>query len=144
MNVHVESLTRPEQFETPFGELEYVFLLVTFGVTMTHEETSELCRRIVTSPCRYAVCWGHDCERWHDLLDHEFVMAHLDVEPPLMMTTWHPNDPVREVVWFLKNCTAVESFQSERLLVLFVGRNELVEEEFHAALTVEFGAFGDK
>ncbi|NDJ78464.1 MAG: hypothetical protein GYB65_19620, partial [Chloroflexi bacterium] len=53
----------------------------------------------------YLCAWGPDCERVHDIADERIVWRELEIEPkpPVIMTTWHTDDTLDDMLWFLLN-----------------------------------------
>jgi hypothetical protein len=43
--------------------------------------------------------WGPDCERVHDIVDEVDVGEGAGTERPVVMTTWHANDPLDEALF---------------------------------------------
>ena len=76
----------------------FVCLLAWDARGAADAEVAVLADRLLQAGCVFAVCWGPDCERVHDIFD----AADLDRRPdgPWAMTTWHTDDPLAEAVWF--------------------------------------------
>jgi hypothetical protein len=84
--------------------------------------------------CRYAVCTGVDavCTRvdsssWDDSIDHAVVEAELAGRRPeskTVMTTWHQNETLEEVVTFFLNHTTFDDFMPSFRLALHLGGTE--------------------
>ena len=58
-------------------------------------------------------------------------MAYLDScpeytpsEESFVMTSWHEDEPLEDVVYFLRNCTSFDHFVAQRFLVLVIGGND--------------------
>src|SRR5687768_13399857 len=85
----------------------FTCLIWDHGLSVPSEEQLAVARVLVDAGCRYAVCGGHDCEGWHDIMDHATVFRDLDQEQegPLVMTTWHEGEAPDEVAWFFLNLT---------------------------------------
>jgi hypothetical protein len=113
-------------------------MLVVSGGNVPQLEIAEFCRRVVTTPCRYAVSWGQNCGAWHNCFDIEFVNAHPDCEP-LLMTTDHPDESLADAVWHFKNLTGFDDFKSDRMIVLLVRTDPTLENEVRAAVMEQFG-----
>ncbi len=45
------------------------------------------------------------------------------IEDNLVMTTWHENEPLENIVFFFLNFTSFGNFIAERFLVLVIGEN---------------------
>jgi len=136
-DVRIQSVALPTEIGAPFDHHAYAVLVVA-GEAMSRLEIAGFCRRIVATPCRYAVSWGVDCQAWEYLLDLAFIEAHPDCEP-LLMTTAHPEEPLPEAVWFFRNSTTIDHLPAQRWLVLLVRVDEQlatdvrdsVREHFH-------------
>lgn len=95
-------------------------------------DTSEEYKNSVTDylynmGCLYLCTWGNECADWHDAMDWSTLCKH-DYDVPddeHCMTSWHENDPVEEMLFFLKVCanTYLESAEFEDTLILYVGNN---------------------
>lgn len=51
------------------------------------------------------MAWGQDCSSWDDSVDMENLKAHDYGEVPesdVIMTTWHDDEPLKDVFWFSK------------------------------------------
>lgn len=126
-NLWICVLERPFEFFSPFPDQEYALLLISVATDTTHTEKDNLTRKIVETRCRYAVCTGHACELWHDYIDEAFVDSAPNFDPPnsrFVMTTWHEDEPVEDVVEFFRWNTVFEDFIPKNFLVLFVGVSE--------------------
>jgi hypothetical protein len=67
----------------------------------------ELCAKIADTACYYFMSWGTNCEEWHDFVDEAHLAFHNYGDIPdekHMMTTWHDNEPMRDIFWFCKTC----------------------------------------
>ena len=56
---------------------------------------------------------GRDCEIWHDVMDELCVGDGTD--PVDMLTTWHPDEPIEDVIEFAKTCS-VENDDGVRII----------------------------
>ena len=79
---------------------------------------------LVSAGCLYLMVWGEDAEVWHDGVDQ----AHLkefdfgDVpDDRFVMTTWHDNESLEDVMFFAKFAAMHPTIELSRLLVLDVG-----------------------
>ena len=83
--------SRPYEFHSPFAEHEYALLLCVFAQDVTPEEQRKISESIVSSGCRYAVCYGSRCSTWDDSIDTAQLNG--DEQPgSFVMTTWHENE----------------------------------------------------
>ena len=62
---------------------------------------------IVASGCLYMMAWGRECSRWHDSVDianlERFYFGDVPDEKSVM-TTWHEDEPISEVLWYSHHC----------------------------------------
>ncbi|WP_456239030.1 DUF7684 family protein [Ruegeria lacuscaerulensis] len=99
----------------------------------------ELSRLLVSSGCLFTMAWGLDCSLWDDSVDYANIEK-FDYrgipDDQVVMTTWHEEDTLEEVLRFAK-VDAVVSYADEplhNLLVLdFVKENraELIEAAYN-------------
>jgi hypothetical protein len=87
------------------------------------------------------MAWGLDCSLWDDSVDYANIEKFETDEIPdeqFVMTTWHTDDTLEEVLRFAK-IDAASSYADEPLTDLLVldlrdeGRAERIEELFKAA-----------
>lgn len=90
---------------------------------------------LISSGCLYAVCAGKDCETWHDTIDEISVIKDVeDAKTELIMTTWHENESIEEVVWFWLNSTNFDNKIFENYLCLIIDDSKLMEEEIQQTI----------
>ena len=86
-----ETISSPEQMPVPFDGEPYVGVIWASDVSFDDQSRYRLAQELVKSNCRYAVCGGVDCERWHDDVDLAWVDLDLQSDSadplPLVMTT---------------------------------------------------------
>ena len=70
--------------------------------TWTPSERATLLEALLASGCRYVVCGGQRCEEWHDEADELLALrgAAAKENDPLVITTWHADEPIDEVAEF--------------------------------------------
>ena len=93
------------EFSLPFVDKPYALLLVINRADIGAVEQEQLSDKIVASGCRYALCFGHECGTWDDSIDHSFVCSDPNFDPPdsrFVMTTWHENETIDDVVFQLR------------------------------------------
>ena len=95
-------------------------------------DRNALVSSLLQTSCRYAVCGGINCERWHDDIDLAFVTTVPDSEQDarFVTTTWHTDEPALEVAWFFAWNAGLED-EFRRFLVVEVGNDAT-----HASLEV--------
>jgi|JI10StandDraft_1071094.scaffolds.fasta_scaffold31987_7 hypothetical protein len=90
--VHLNDVS---EFKPPFDH-DYALLLLIEGVPLGSELRKELCGKIVASKCQYFLCSGSECSLWDDDVDWAAIEQKKDV-----ITTWHENETLQEVLYFL-------------------------------------------
>lgn len=61
---------------------------------------------------------GKDCELWHDVMDEYFV-GFGEERDFFMITTWHTNETLNEVIQFAKNYD-IEGIDNEKIQIIEV------------------------
>jgi hypothetical protein len=98
--LHLDSLDQwPATLDAvvpPFG------LLVACDATFVpSSEISTVAEMALASGAAYLVSWGPDCERIHDVFDETYeLMKHESPDLPHVMTTWHADESLDEVLWY--------------------------------------------
>lgn len=134
-------LQRPWLFETPFKDEEYVVLLVVNDDSITPDEQEGLSQQFVATGCRYAVCFGHECSTWDDSIDYAYLETDPNFDPPedrFVMTTWHENEPIEDVVEFFCSNTSFDDFVPKKFLILFLGEAIDLQNHTLKALRISF------
>ena len=126
MNIQYRQIKRPYSFLSPFKGAEFAALVYIEDTDITIEEQNALSDQLVTSGCRYAVCAGHNCSSWDDSIDMADIKRNDGAvnDDNLVMTTWHENEPLKDIVFHYLNNTSFGNFAANWLLVLVVGDNE--------------------
>jgi hypothetical protein len=57
----------------------------------------------------------------------------------MLMTTWHENEPIEEVVEFFRWNTSFANFTARNFLIVFLGDDPKSEAEVLRAVASEFG-----
>ncbi len=127
MNVQYSLLKRPFTFFSPFENAPFAALIYVDDADISVEEQEALSDKIVTSGCRYAVCAGYNSSSWDNSIDMADIKRNGGevIEDNLVMTTWHENEPLEDIVFFFLNLTSFGNFIAERFLVLVIGENIL-------------------
>ncbi len=117
------ALERPGPFTLPFAPGPYPSLIWDHGGNWTDPEREAFVSALLLTDCRYAVCGGSECERWHDDIDLLFVrdVPEAESDARFMMTTWHTDEAALEVAWFFAWNTNFEQHDFRRFLVLELG-----------------------
>ncbi len=120
---HRLALARPAAFATPFEPRPYPCLLWDHGGDWTPEERDALTRSVIATDCRYAVCGGAGCERWHDEIDESFIqmVPEKESDERFIITSWHTAQPPLEVAWYFAWNTNFEDHDFQKYLLLEIG-----------------------
>jgi len=121
MNRKINILTLADggTFAAPFEE-DYALLLVISPDSNANGRRDQIASDIARSSCQYALTFGRECEEWHDAID----WACLDEGMPegrFLMTTWHDDEPIEDVIDFLWWNTTYDDFSAERLAIIQLG-----------------------
>ena len=132
-----EEILYPADFTSPFHDEEYVVLLVINRTDISRDEQIQLSDKIVGTRCRYAVCFGYECSSWDDSIDMAHIETHPDFDPPdeeFVMTTWHENEEIEDVVEYFRWNTVFDEFVPKNFLVLFFGSSSELKTRVFASL----------
>lgn len=132
-NISIAILEKP--FDTSSIEVKIPFacLLYSNQDNVTHDEMMSVANWLVSSGCRYVVCAGLNCSEWHDTIDTADIIRDPSTQN-LIMTTWHENETIENVVWFSLNLTNFEDMAFENYLVLLIGDSKTIEEKIQKAI----------
>ena len=90
---------------------------------------------LVQSGCLYMMAWGNGCSSWDDSVD----MANLqqfefnDIpEDRFVMTTWHTDEPLKEVFWYCKNNAFHPTVEIVRTVLLHIASSPRKSELLRA------------
>lgn len=92
---------------------------------VTPEWRLKVSKWIVDAGCLYALCWGKDCALWDDSIDSENLEAHDWRLPPNdknVVTTWHDNESISEVIWFSLNAAQHPVREISQTVFLHIGQ----------------------
>ena len=96
----------------PTSEVPDISALNPFRAVVIVEENVSLEWQIqisnwlVSSGCLYMMAWGLNCVTWDDSVDLANLeqFNHGDIpDEKFVITTWHENEPLKEVFWFSKH-----------------------------------------
>ncbi len=123
MKLEYLQIQKPFKFTSPFEEEEFVALLFVDEEQITPEEQERLSDEIVAAGCRYAVCAGHLCSSWDDSIDMaDLRRNNMETnEKTFVMTSWHEDEPVEDIVFHFLNVTWFDDFVPENFMVVVVG-----------------------
>lgn len=122
--VYFAVLQQPWLFETPFKDQDYAVLLVVNDDSIAPDEQFKLSHQLVASGCRYAVCFGYECSTWDDSIDYAYLEGDPNFDPRddrFVMTTWHEDESIEDVVEFFRLSTSFDDFVPRNFLLLFLG-----------------------
>jgi len=90
---------------------------------------------IVRSGCLYMIAWGPNCSSWDDSVD----WANIDAfkyggipEDSAIMTTWHADEPLAEVLWYSKNLAFHPAVTLEHTILLHISAQDRAQELLEA------------
>src|SRR5215213_4311350 len=76
---------------------------------------------LARSGCLYMMAWGENCSSWDDSVDvanlEEFNFGEIP-DDRFIMTTWHTDEPLREVFWFSKHNATHPTVEIDRTVLL--------------------------
>ena len=131
---------RPYAFTSPCPGGEFALLLVVGDDNISPGEQGDLSLEFVRQGCRYAVCRGSDCSSWDDSIDMVCVMDEIEGRSgPFVMTTWHDDEPIEDVVEFFAVNTRFDDWAAQVFVVLIVGGPDDLEAEVRASVEKRFG-----
>ena len=125
MKRQIITLNLPDDAQSliaPFED-DYALLLVIASPSISMEQRDRITSDIVTSRCQYALNFGHDCALWHDMIDEACIGDGTGKER-FLMTTWHDNEPIADVIDFLWSNTFYDNFKPKRLAIVQIGFND--------------------
>ncbi|MGC1497549.1 MAG: hypothetical protein WA790_17230 [Sulfitobacter sp.] len=94
---------------------------------------------LVKNGCLYMMAWGLDCSLWDDSVDWAFLALYeygAYPEDQFVMTTWHENDTLQEMLEFAKVCSDHSDVDLQDILVLDFGSHErggFIEQSYRHA-----------
>jgi hypothetical protein len=94
---------------------------------VSSEWQATVSRWLADSGCRYMMAWGKDCSSWDDSVDYanlEQFAPHEIPDGDFIMTTWHENEPLKEVFWFAKVSANHMTLLLERILLLHISSDD--------------------
>ena len=100
-----------------------------------------LIKQILKANCKYLVAGGENCEEWHDETDIININLYPNFQVPEsedVMTTWHDNEPLKEVIWFALNNTNFDYYDFNKFLLIQIDAKfsndeikKIVDEEWY-------------
>jgi hypothetical protein len=123
MNIAYKTIAKPYEFSSTFAGGEFAILLYIADADISPQQQADISDALLAQGCRYAVCAGYDCEKWHDAIDSAYLKRN-DGEPKdtnFVMTTWHDNENLENIVYFFLNNTWFDEWNPQNFLVLILG-----------------------
>ena len=87
---------------------------------------------LIQSGCLYMMAWGRGCSSWDDSVDLSNVEAFDFADIPddqFVMTTWHSDESLAEVLWFSKYTASHPTVELDKTLLLHIS-SECREQDF--------------
>lgn len=120
--LNIEILKFGSNYELPRIEHLRPFKCVLISeLETTDNQKLEVCEWLLNAGCLYLMAWGKECSLWHDHMDEVHITAFNYQDIPgehLVMTTWHPNESIRDVLRFAKYAATHGCTTLENLLIL--------------------------
>lgn len=108
--------------------------VVVADYAVGRDRRAEISAWLVEMGCRYLMSYGEGCESWSDSMRAANLEAYdIDRMSPrdFVMTTSHPTEPMRWVLWFAKEAAKhPENSFKEVVMLHFADRDR--STEFHA------------
>jgi len=86
---------------------------------------------LANSGWRYMMAWGPACSSWDDSVDtanmEQFDYGDIP-EDEFIITTWHDDEPLEEVLWFAKIAAQHPTLDLKNVLFLHIGTSDREEE----------------
>lgn len=124
------TVSGPKEFSSPidiFGKHCVLFIAMD-ARPMSINEISNIANWALDQGAVYVSVWGPDCERVHDIIDEVLVdRSHDATDEDVIMTTWHDDETLEEVLWFAVNSAFPAGAYEETcktLVVIAVGSQD--------------------
>lgn len=130
-------------YETPIPAFGAPFVAVVFACDpkITPEQQANISEQLVERDCRYMLAWGFNAISWDTSVDIAFINTDPDFSPPEdrhVMTTWHDDESIDDVVWFALTNTNFDFHEFHNYLAVVIGRNQAIESEVVASIERQF------
>lgn len=97
--------------------------VVVIDTQVSVARQSDISAWLVSSGCLYMMAWGIDCSSWDDSVD----MANIEQfdfgdvpDDRFVMTSWHENEELPEVLWFAKHAARHPQVEIANVLLLHI------------------------
>jgi hypothetical protein len=77
----------------------FIAVVVADASGASADDLGSFAAKLLAQGAGYVCAWGPDCERVHDVFD-EVLVGDESAHPEHVMTTWHPDEPLDEALWF--------------------------------------------
>lgn len=138
----LSQLNAPWLFSSPFAGQEFALMLVVADPTITDDDRYDLSKEFVRQGCRYAVCAGDQCSRWDDSIDIAYIESQgaSTSDERFVMTTWHEEESLEDIVDFFRLCTAFDDFTPHHYIALILGGDNSVKQAVVSSLNSGFSS----
>ncbi|MCP4259351.1 MAG: hypothetical protein GY774_17850 [Planctomycetes bacterium] len=126
---HVESLAEVGSLEYP--SRFFTLLLCVDFERETVDSLSSMASSLADRGNVYFCAWGPGCKQVHDVYDESLVEQEIEeVKEHHVMTTWHNDEPLEEVLWFTLFSAMVEDEQWDDCssVIITAGNNQWRQE----------------
>lgn len=126
-------------YETPIPHFTAPFVAVVLACdpTITPKKQADISAELVARDCRYMLAWGRNATSWDDSVDLAIISTDPDFNPSEerhVMTTWHDNETIEDVIGFAIHNTNFDSHDFHDYLALMIGTNSENESELLRAI----------
>jgi len=127
----------PYATQVPEFGSAFVAIVVACDPTISPEQQANISAQLVARDCRYMLAWGFNATSWDTSVDIAFINTDPDFNPPddrHVMTTWHDNETIDDVVWFALMNTNFDFHDFHDYLALMIGNAPDIESELLASI----------
>jgi hypothetical protein len=106
-------------------------VIIIIEEEVTPEWQSTISQWLVKSGCLYMMAWGNNCSSWDDSVDYANLEEFNYEEIPkdkFVMTTWHENEPLEEVLGFANNFAFHPTINLPNTVILHIAPNNHEKE----------------
>jgi len=124
-------LLQPESALPDISTLNPFRAVVIVEEQVTPDWQDKVSSWLVLSGCLYMMAWGNNCSSWDDSVD----LANLEVfnfnqipDANFVMTSWHENEPLKDVFWFSKYSAFHPMVEISNTLILHISYHQRRQE----------------
>ncbi len=106
--------------------------VVIIETPLSGNQQEKVSKWLAKSGCLYMMAWGYECSSWDtsvDIANHEEFDNSEIPDDSFIMTTWHENEPMKEVFFYSKHAAFHPTVELENVLILHIGETDK-EEQF--------------